>query len=558
MKKPAIPPFKGASSNSSFFDQGLPFAPADSLNNVIPYDSNKDRPRLGTRPGSREYFRGTWGNGARVQGCGIVARGRTATGYALGTGTDLLGTDGDDHTQAAIAGNVWKLDAKWGLSAYDYENVTATGPYSDTGVNTQPNRSVNAITLSPDGTKIVIGESYMDGSANRVARVTCRNATTLAVIWSKKMTDTGINRFVSAIACSADWCFVCTNHFIRVFAMLDGANPSTYGPTANVYGMNGWSSVAKDVKISADGNTLYCLFLGTSLGTTLTNGSPPCTVTAGIYAQHFRSGIMKFTIASAARLVAGLSTQVLTQSTFSTQISTASRYYEGNGTNHHNYLRFSEQMPWAPRGLSPVAMTLRADGSIVVAHSNAAWGPDGNSNHDIGHGYIADDYLAPDGSAGYYNLTAFSASGVYMWRQDGNSIKSEDGGAGFFNDLLSPTALAITSDSDGNVYTAGRRTLASADGVTNFGWNSFGDFLWKQDLGATIRTLSVMPGSMDVVAGGDRNNDWLGASGANAQLWQLRAIDGAIGRALTDIGNVSVLGTITQDGDLVGFVSDKV
>lgn len=560
MKKAAPAPFRGASNNSSFFATGQPFAPSTALDNVIPFDPTKDRPRMGTRPGAIEYFPGTWGNGRRVQGSGTVARGRTQVGYALGTATDLLGTDGSGHPQAAIAGNVWLDDALWGLLAYDYENVTATGPYSDTGVNTQPNRSVNAIALGPPAnvhegliaitkdSRIVIGESYNDGSANRVARITCRSASTLAVIWSKKMFTIGTDRFVSAITMNGDWVFVATNHFIRVFKLSDGSDPSTGNSS---YGFNGWSTVAKDVKVSSDGNSLYGLFLGTSLGTVLASG---CVVTAGVTAQHFRSGVMKFTIATAANLATV--GQVLTQAILSPQIDGTNRYYEGTGTSRHNYCRFSEQMPWAPRGLSPTALILTTDGGFVVTHANAAWGPDANSLHTIANGYAADDYLPPDGSVGYWNVTKFDAAGRYHWRADADSIKTEDGGGGNFNDLLNPTALCICTDSTGNIFTGGRRTTP---GFCVYGWDDTGNFLAERDLGSTIRCICTMPGSMNVVAGGDRNSAWPDSPGGttSAEIWELNNADLSFRRSL-DYGNVSGLGVVGLPGDLLAWVSDKV
>lgn len=547
----ANPPIRGASNNSSFFNTGQPFAPASALLNVMPYDVGQDRPRIGTRPGASPYFRGTFGNGQRVQGCGVVARGKTVSGYTLGTGTDIQGTDGASHTQGAIAGNIWRYEPSWGLEKYAYENVTAAGPYSDTGLDTQPNRSVNAVALSPDGTKLITGKAYNDGSGNTVARVTCRNAATLAVLWSKKLSDTGINRFVNAIACSADWVFVCTNHFLRVYKLSDGSNPPA--PSASVYGFNGWSREAIDVKIAPSGTTLYGLFRGSNLGATLASG---VAVSAGLYATHFRSGIMKYTIATPAQLAAGTATQVLTQSPLSTQLTNASRYYEGK----HNYLRFSEKMPWAPRGLDPTAFALTIDGGFVVTHANAAWGPDSNPAHDVQSGWPADDYAPADGSAGYHNVSAFDAAGNFLWRADGDSIRTESDGDGNLNDLLEPTALAVAVDAAGNIYTAGRRTkaLPDTDGTNVFAWDRYGDYLWDSDLGGYIRTLAVLPKSQGIVAGSDRSTDYPGAGASYAQIFELRPTDGAMTRAALDLGNVSALAAIADENDDLIIATDKV
>ncbi len=559
-KKPAIAPYRGASTNSSFFATGEPFAPASSLDNVIPYDSTKDRPRMGTRPGSVEYFPGRWGSaaGSRIQGCGRVARGRTAIGNQLGTSTDLTNSDGSGHAQPAIAGNVWRFDNTWGLTAYDYENVTSGGPYSDTGGASASDKIVSKVCKSQDGVNIAIGETYTDGSGHTVARVTLRNATTLAVVWSRKLATAGQDRFISAIAIAQGWVFVCTNHFVRVYKATDGSDPSA---GASTYGMNGWSSVAVDIKAAPNSRAIYVLFRGSTLGATLTGDTDgPVTVRSGVYAEHFRAGIMHFAISTPAEVTAG-SPQALTQVSLSPQLAGdgSERYYEGNGTTHHGYLRFSEQMPWAPRGLRPTAFDLTPSGGFIVTHANAAWGPDGDPTHDIEHGYPADDYLAPDGSVGYYNVTAFDASGQYLWRQDGDSIRTEDGGGGFFNDLLNPTAICIDVDASGNAYTSGRRTKPDADatGLCAFAWNQFGDFTAAQDLGDDIKCVTVMPGSMNPVFGGVRSDDYTGAAAAFAHLWECRPDDLAIVRH-ADLGSVAVYGAIGESGDNLVFVTGKI
>lgn len=549
-KRRAIPPIRGASNNAAFFDTGAPYAPASAMENVIPYDVTQDRPRIGTRPGTAEYFYGTFGNGSRVQGCGVVSRGRTVSGYQLGTSTLLEGDDGSGHTQGAVAGNVWLYAANRGLQAYAYEDVTAGGPYSDTGVDTQPNRSVAVIALSPDGTKVITGKTYSDGTANSVARVTCRNASTLAVIWSKKLSDTGINRYVNAIAVSADWVFVATNHFVRIYKLSDGSNPAV---GSSVNGMNGWSQEVVDVKLDASGTSLYAMFLGTSVGATLGSG---CVVSAGVYASHFRSGIMKLTIATPAQLAAGTATQTLTQTPLSTQLTNANRYYEAK----HNYLRFSEKLPWKPRGLAPTALAVTSDGHLAVTHANAAWGPDSNATHTVAGGYGHDDYLKPDGSAGYFSMSVFDASGNFLWQADCDSIKTEADAGGRFNDLDNPTTIAAAADASGNVYAAGRRTLAlpDADGTNVFCFDRYGDFQWDQDLGTTIRALAIEPTSQRIAAGGDRTDSWPDSGGDFCQTWELRPTDGAIDKAIMDLGDVSTLSIAPASDDRLYTSSDKV
>lgn len=518
MKKPAQPPFRGVSNNSAFYNAGFPFAPPSSMSNMLVFDLVKGLPRMGSRHGTSEYFYGTFGAGGPVRGCGTVSRGKTPSGYALGQGTDLINTDGSGHLQQAVTGNIWRVDSSWGLTRYAAEDVTGDG---GAGSLTVP-----LIAVSPDQTKLIVGETYTTGG-NTVGRVTCRDSTTLAVLWTKKLATASQDRFVSAICINADWVFVATNHFVRIYKLADGTDPLTGN---SLHGLNSWSTICKDVKVSEDGNAMYALFLGSPGGTTLPSG---VIVTAGIYAQHFRSGIMKFTVATPAQLAAGAASNVLTQTAFSPQLNTngSARYYEGNGTTKHNYLRFSEQMPWAPRGMSPVAMVLRPQGGIAVIHANAAWGPNGTFGNA--------DYFPPDGTAGRWNLTAFTSTGIYEWRADGDSIFTEDGGAGFFNDLLSSTARCISVDSAGNIFHAGRRTkpVGDADGTSVWAWDRYGQFVADADLGGTVNGLCVMPSSQVVVAATDRNHDYPTASGVNCQLFQLANGDLALRRRFPDLGN---------------------
>lgn len=544
MKSRSPLPFRGASNNAAFYDTGSPFAPADNLRNVLRFDQTKDRPRIGVRPGSAEYFTGTFGGGQPVRGCGVVSRGRSASGFVLGERTPLPNTNGATRTQGAITGNIWRRATNWGLQQYTYENVTNTGPYTDTGVNTAPNKNVNAAAVSPDGTKIITGKTYDDGSGATVSRITCRNATTMAVIWSKKMDDPGINRFVNDIVCHSDWVFVFTNHFIRIFRLSDGANAPA-GPS--VWNFNGWSSEAIGGCLTGT-NSMYALFRGSNIAATLPNGP---TVSAGLQARHFRSGVMRLNIATAAQIAAGTATQILTQSRLGAGLSSGATYFEAN----HRYMRFSEVLPWGPRGLEPLGIAPMPSGGFAVIHANQAWGPRATA----GTGYAP-----PDGTAGYKTLSTYTAAGVLDWWLDTESRTDTPDGSGFYNDIKNPTLLTIDADSDGNVYVSGRRTkdTPDADGTSCWAFNRYGDYLWDQDLGQTgsnaIRTLRVLPGSKNIVAGGDRNTAWPSSGGANAHLWELNKLDGSIIRT-ADLGAaVSVLGLEAFPDDTIVFGTDFV
>ncbi len=190
-----------------------------------------------------------------------------------------------------------------------------------------------------------------------------------------------------------------------------------------------------------------------------------------------------------------------------------------------------------------------------MIHANQAWGPRATA----GTGYAP-----PDGTSGYKTLSVFTAAGALDWWADTDSRIDAADSSGFYNDIEDPTLLAIDADDDGNVYVAGRRTkdTPDADGTSVWASNRYGDYLWDQDMGQTgsnaIRAVRVLPGSKNVVVGGDRNTAWTGSGGANAHLWELNKIDGSIVRS-ADLGAAaSVLDVDAFSDNTIVFGTDFV
>ncbi len=538
-------PIRGAANNTAAFDTPAVVCPPSAIDNVLPIRPDTDRPQIGSRMGFPEFFPGQYGSGLPVQGMGVVHRGRTASGYTLGVCTALATTSGGPKDSPPIAGQVWGLVNQFFLTLAKYEDVTGDGGPA--------NQSVNAVCASPDGTRIVHACNYVDASTDQVSRITCRDSTTGAVLWTQKIATAGVDRFTNSVVCNGEWVFACTNAMVRVYRLSSGAAPAV---GAQDFAMNGWSDECIRACLDTSGRLLVA-FAGSSIGATLGSG---VVVTSGAYASHFRSGVMRFTVATVAGLAAA--GNVLTQSDLSPQLDPAATYYEGS----HRYCRLSEHLVWKPMGCLPTSLAATPDGGFVVSHTNQGWGPNGNPANA--------HYRAPNGTAGYYTIAKFSSAGALEWQIDTASIL-EAGAGGFLNDIPvgaadDPSIHALAVADDGIIYAAGRRNLAGAGGVCAFCFDQDGQLIWQQDLGGTVREggIVVPPVGTSSSSGttfrntgapifvGDRNSAWPAATG-NAHLWELRTGDGGISRTFDLGAAVSALGVAAIPGK-VFYVTDKV
>lgn len=537
MKSAAPLPIGGVANDTTLFDTAGFVTSPERMRNIRAFDTHLDRPRLGKRPGLVRAFGERVGPGAG-QGCGVVSRARVATGYAYGDSTPMTSSTWVGRTSGGLDGHAWMLTPEFGL-IWDYiENISSGGPYGDSfpGVSTQP---VNAVAVSPDGTKVAIACNYVDGSTRMVTRITCLSVLTGQRLWSTKVTSGSGNRFTDALVFSSDWVFACSNQYVEAFAVADGTRATPF--------TNSWASLVIAASLTTDGH-VFVAFEGSSGGATLNSGA---TVSAGKYAAHFRSGVMKLKINPAG------SSSALTQVPFAPQLATSARFFEGTVTPYqpHNYCRFSEQFPWAPRGCLPTGIATMPDGGFVVSHTNTGWGP--NSSN------VSPDYVPPTGP--YATISRFGPDGTHYWSVDTFSDTSTGDGS-LPNDIPTgggddPTLNAITADAGGTIFAGGKRLTGAAGTNSVYCVSPSGVLEWTQDTGSVVRQngIAVVPGTQGwVVVAGDRNNSWPGASGANAHLWRLSRETGVIQKVYDTGENGSALGVaFTPAGNIV-YVTDRL
>lgn len=327
-------------------------------------------------------------------------------------------------------------------------------------------------------------------------------------------------------------------------------NATTGGQIGSDYNMNLWSSEAVDARPSQDGDYLYVLFLGSTSAATLPSGQ---LVTTGKYAQHFRSGVMKFAIGSGG---------TLTQEFFGPGLLSTNAYYE----SAHGYLRFSEALsrntdgsPIRPNGVHPTALCTLPDGSIAVSHTNRGWGPNTG--------------VPPTGYEGH-TISLYDDTGALIWKADTNSLDDASGDGGL-NDILYDgggaifsSVSAIAADALGNIY-AGGRTVSFTSGGNACVFKLAGEdgsLAWTTDLGMNTSTQTVRQAAMcvdptdgSVWVAGDRNTAWTGAGGQAAHLWKLNPETGDIlGWFDLNAASKSGLGVSVDINGQIAYCSTKV
>lgn len=523
-RRRVIPPYRGVSNNTTYIGTPNGYCPPESMRNVRCYTPAKDRPTIGQRPGLAPLFPDLT-DGAAVQGLGVVSRASVITGYTLGT-CDPVGADWSTSTAGTLDGHLWMLDGRRGMYATSYYDATTDGAPSPV--------SAFAVAVNPAGTLAAYAMIYDDGSPSNVVRVRVVSTVDGSTVWTVKIAETGVNRFVNTMTFSENYLFVCTNNQLRVYR-------ATTGTAVQTSTMNGWAFEVIQCCVSADGAFLYVGFNGLETGATLPSG---VTVTAGRYARMWRAGVMKFQINPTTSLAA------IEQVSFGTQLLPANTYYETG----HGYWRFSEQTPWAPWGVEIRGIAAHPDGGVVLAHTNQGRGPNAS--------------FPPDPSIRqFFTLTKLNSNGVTLWRHDTDSaIEPEIGDLGYQNDIPTtgtdfPSVMCLTVTASGTVIAAGRINTVAAYGVNVFAIRGTdGVRLWEQDLGGLINEgcIALDPTDDNPILVGVRNAAWPGAGGNNAHLWRLSSVTGEV---LQDNDlNVAATGLgvgVTTSGDIV-YATTKV
>lgn len=543
--RPLSFPVRGAANHSTFTRQPAAFAPRELLRNARLFSPLGDRPCFGSRPGHVKHFPQSL-NGKAVQAMRSVSRAKVILGHFIPNPDPVAGyvpcelvTTGTSRETAALVGNVWGLDSVPAMTFERFEDV------SDDGGG--PFAAVNAIAVSPEGTHYAHVVNYTDGSLGKAIRLryVLKNNTS---VWSLTINGALIgaspNLGANAVAIGKIYVFVAEGMFVHVVRRDTGAYVTSFA-------CNLWAQEVIDIVPWTDPATsieyLFIAFDGANPPKTLASGA---LVSAGKWARHFRSGIMKCLVKAAYNTPGA----PLTQVPYGPTLPSNDRYFEAN----HQYCRISEQGNLRPAGAMCQGLTVFSDGAVALATANAGWGPDSNP--------ASQDYRAPDLTT-YppINVRMYDKNGLLVWEQDTESW-FEVGDGGFFNDLSItggsgvtnlPTLQAIAVNKQNIVFVAGRRTSPGYSAYALRG--SDGSVLWRAALMGASHVhregaLCIDPSTDNPVFGGDQNN----TAGNDAHLWMRKASDGAAVWDWKLTGTVSSNGVAAwPDGELV-YGTDKV
>lgn len=529
MRRPLVPPFRGVTNSSQYVATMAGFVPLDAMRNVRAWSSGDGRFGLSKRPGSRKLFTNQIGGGLPVQAIFQVSRASQVSGYTLGDCVDV--TDGwESRTAGTLAGHVWIMDGRRGLD----RSITTPGAL--------PNVGAFGISVSRDGTKAAycLTDNTASPRVSYVRVISMVDGSEVALIGpiSESPADAFLN-----ITCwggsgaTDEYLFVSINGKIRAYRTDTWAAYSTST-------LNGHSYEVTGLTVPSAGGVLYASFDGNNVAGTLPNAGPG-VISAGKFARHFRSGVMRFTINARAALGTAL-----TQVSFGEQLATNATYYEQS----HGYFRFSEQFAWAPNGCLTKSIAAHPDGGVIVAHTNRGWGPTA---------------AFPPTFTPFATITRINASGGIDWQDHTDSaFVDEAGDGGYQNDIPTGTpgsvwpnynldyaaVQGVACGANGNVYAAGRMSLTTSDGSNVFAYNDDGVRIWEANCGRVLAEngITIDPTDDNPVVVGNRNDEWTGASSRQAHLWKLDKNTGEILNTI-DLGeNVGGLGVaINAEGRIV-------
>ena len=546
-------PYLGASDNPAFLATMAGTCPPTRLLNVVPITGAKGRRQIGLRPGARKAFSQRMGGGGAVQALGAVSRARIVTGLRAVAETPLSG-QGRSIGAGPLVGQVWGLEANYGMYLRRYEDVSAGGEYADTGPD---DPSVVACDMPPTVQRIVYASNYVDGSGKLVARVTCIDSRSGERYWSHKIARPMSDAFVNMLSCTDERVFIATNQFVRVLDLLSGTAPAS----ELEFNCGGWSDEVVAVRPVPDGSAVLIAFRGSSVGVTLRSGA---VASAGRQASMWRSGVMRATVQPFGSFAP------LVRSNLGAQLPLADRYYEGpEPYAPHGYTRFSECLPGAgpdtplatrrPRGRWPTGLAVFDDGSFVVSHTNTGWGPSGDATH-VHPTKPGNDYSPPGGP--YTSLSLFDAGGRLVYSWDAPSIQ-ELKADGFYSDIPNPgsdqlPSLNAVAASNGFIVAGGRRNATVPANL--FVFTREGVPVGAIDLGSTVAENGLAFSKADgtLLAAGFRSDGWPGADGDFANLWAIDAETGQIVKALDLGADVSALSVCSAANGRIVFTTDKV
>lgn len=532
-------PIGGAASPSAYRDQPARYCPPETLRNVRPNDTAKDRPRLGTTPGIVKVFNQQFGDGNFIQAIETVSRATVIAGYHLGDASRILGRS---VLADPLAGQVFEFQPGQSpaLEWFALVDVTSAGGPDPL--------SVSAIGRHPDTDLVVVGtDAYNDtaSATDTVASVIAYNRYGEQV-WATRISRAGVNVFINTVEVTRLYTLVCANE--RVYALRNDT-----GAIVENTDCNGWADETIEARRYRDTNGveyLYVLFNGKTTG--VTAGTPSTnnvTVTAGFYAKCFRSGVMKFLIASDNYTTSPVFTQVQ----WGRQLASTDSYYEAA----HGYFRISENSEVRPRGAIVNALAVDLSGNCYIGRCNCGGGPTAAFTPSLLE-------------ARPITVCKVSVAGTMLWESDTDSIVRV-GSQSVYNDIptaggMDPSINAVAVDSTNGLVYAGGAPNAATGCV--FQLNAAdGSPTWAATLEPTIgppnqsirqAALAVDPTDGNLIVGGDNSDDWTGSLGVHAHLWKLNHIDGSIVWTENLADTVSTTGVVVFSDGRMAIVGSQV
>lgn len=496
---------RGATNGATFRGNPELFSPLQARRNFRAHNVQTGRPG-GSRRACLERVIDRQLRDAPVNGLLVVRRARAVAGY-IPSGWADIGA-GISNLAGPLLGQIAALSDVPSTDWFIRLDVTGTGGPA--------NNAVQHCALYPANDYLAVTTNYAVGGFWRftVAKV---HPTTGQILWRTESVDVGYNRRVNAVCVTKlyTWVALSSDHPAAGRVLIMGFRNDT--GVMSIFGnLGGWAQEAVGLaRYTAPGGqeSLFVAYAGASAAGTYTGGAGGGVIKAGVWARHFRAGIMKFSVEGQSYGGGGT-----VMATYGPQLAASDPYFEAT---HHSW-RLSEQTSFRPHGGEFTGIACGADGSVYFTKRNQGWGPNDT---------LPD--FAPNGThESYWTVGKINPDGTLAWLQDTDSIKEAYQPAtytNYFNDLdypgkanPDPSVGVLCVDAQGQLYAAGRRT-----GTTNSVFalsTEDGTGLWAATL--MSGALSVRAAALDAGGNpwfaGDRNNGWTTAAGRQAHLWKLR------------------------------------
>lgn len=512
----------------AFRDQPTKFLPAESTRCIRPYDTAKDRGRLGTTPGIVKFFNQQFGSGQAIQLIDTVSLASVVAGYHLGSHEDIIGRN---VVADPITGQVFGFTGGPEPLLEWRAKIDVTG---DGGPGTL---AAACISKHADTDLTVVGTEQYNDTAHPVDKV-CRVVAFDrygAQVWSTLIAVGGTNVFINTVSVGTLYTFVASNE--KVYALRNDT-----GAIAASTNCNSWSSEVIEARIFKDSNGIeyvFALFDGATNGVVLPS---TVAVTAGFYAKCFRSGVMKFQVPTDNYST----TPIFNQVVWGRQLASTDTYYEAT----HNYFRISENSSLRPRGAITEALAVDGQGNVYIARCNCGGGPNNGFTPDL-------TLVRP------ISVCKVSALGTMLWEIDTDSI-IRVGSQGVLNDIptapgIEPSLAAIAVDGTNGIVYVGGAPNAALQNVFSLN-GADGSLRWTAELHApagppnkTVRQacIRIDPTDGNLVIGGDDSTDYSGGGSPAAHTWKMNSIDGSVlwHLQLANVTNTGV--TISRDGRII-------